>query len=113
VPQKRFRSALDPVEYILFETNFCCKLALGETSERLISSVPPVKHQKPMNAGRFAELSRKSYAATDLAVKDSCPKGVDVFFDNTGGSNHDAVMRNLAIGARVIDSAISPTFHEG
>ena len=35
--------------------------------------------------------------ATDLtvAVKNSCPKGVDVFFDNTGGSIHDAVMRNF------------------
>jgi Zinc-binding dehydrogenase len=42
--------------------------------------------------------------ATDLtaAVKESCPKGVDVFFDNTGGPIHDAVMRNVAIGARVI-----------
>ena len=36
------------------------------------------------------------------AVKEACPKGVDVFFDNTGGPVHDAVMRNLSIGARVI-----------
>jgi hypothetical protein len=42
--------------------------------------------------------------ATDLtaAVKESCPQGVDVFFDNTGGPMHDAVMRNLSIGARVV-----------
>ncbi len=42
--------------------------------------------------------------ATDLtaAVKERCPKGVDVFFDNTGGRIHDAVMKNLAIGARVV-----------
>ena len=42
--------------------------------------------------------------ANDLtaAVKEACPKGVDVFFDNTGGPVHDAVMRNLSIGARVI-----------
>jgi NADPH-dependent curcumin reductase len=43
--------------------------------------------------------------ATDLtaAVKESCPKGIDVFFDNTGGTIHDAVMRNVAIGARVVN----------
>jgi NADPH:quinone reductase-like Zn-dependent oxidoreductase len=35
-------------------------------------------------------------------VKESCPKGVDVFFDNTGGPIHDAVIKNLNIGARVI-----------
>jgi NADPH-dependent curcumin reductase CurA len=31
-----------------------------------------------------------------------CSKGVDVCFDNTGGPIHDAVMRNLSIGAQVI-----------
>ena len=49
-PQKRFRHAFDPLKYILFETNFFGKLPLGETFECLISSVPPVKHQKPMLA---------------------------------------------------------------
>jgi NADPH-dependent curcumin reductase CurA len=43
-------------------------------------------------------------SASDLvhAVKLACPKGVDVFFDNTAGTIHDAVMKNLAVGARVI-----------
>jgi hypothetical protein len=42
--------------------------------------------------------------AGDLAaaVKEACPAGVDVFFDNTAGPIHDAVMKNLSIGARVI-----------
>jgi NADPH-dependent curcumin reductase CurA len=42
--------------------------------------------------------------APDLtaAVKAACPNGVDVFFDNTGGPIHDAAMRNLGIGARVV-----------
>ncbi len=42
--------------------------------------------------------------ATDLtaAVAAACPRGVDVFFDNTGGTIHDAVMRNLAVAARVV-----------
>jgi hypothetical protein len=42
--------------------------------------------------------------ANDLpaAVAAACPDGVDVFFDNTAGPIHDAVMANLAVGARVI-----------
>jgi len=41
---------------------------------------------------------------TDLvaAVKAACPNGVDVFFDNTAGPIHDAVMANLALGARIV-----------
>lgn len=37
-----------------------------------------------------------------VAMKDKCPDGVDVFFDNTAGPIHDAVMQNLALGARII-----------
>ena len=36
------------------------------------------------------------------AVKQACPTGVDVFFDNTAGPIHDAVMKNLSMGARVV-----------
>ncbi|MCC7412772.1 MAG: NADP-dependent oxidoreductase [Gammaproteobacteria bacterium] len=35
------------------------------------------------------------------AVKRVCPRGVDVFFDNTAGPIHDAVVQNLALNARV------------
>ena len=35
-----------------------------------------------------------------LAV--ACPRGVDVYFDNTGGPISDAVMEHLNVGARVI-----------
>jgi NADPH-dependent curcumin reductase CurA len=47
-------------------------------------------------------INYKKASELTAAVKEACPKGVDVFFDNTGGSIHDAVMRNLSIGARVI-----------
>ena len=42
--------------------------------------------------------------AVDLtaAVKEACPAGVDIFFDNTAGAIHDAVMKNLSVGARVV-----------
>jgi NADPH-dependent curcumin reductase len=38
----------------------------------------------------------------EAAVREACPDGIDVFFDNTAGPIHDAVMANLAPGARVI-----------
>ncbi|MGG5820844.1 NADP-dependent oxidoreductase [Falsiroseomonas sp. HW251] len=43
-------------------------------------------------------------AETDLAgaIARACPKGVDVYFDNTAGAVSDAVMQNLAVGARVV-----------
>jgi NADPH-dependent curcumin reductase CurA len=47
-------------------------------------------------------INYKKASELTAAVKKACPKGVDVFFDNTGGPIHDAVMRNLSIGARVI-----------
>jgi NADPH-dependent curcumin reductase CurA len=36
------------------------------------------------------------------AVARVCPKGVDVFIDNTAGTIHDAVMQNLALHARIV-----------
>lgn len=38
----------------------------------------------------------------DAAIKDACPNGVDVFFDNTAGAIHDGTMKNLAQFARII-----------
>ena len=36
-----------------------------------------------------------------MRLKDSCPDGVDVYFDNVGGEITDAVFRRLALGARI------------
>lgn len=36
------------------------------------------------------------------ALRQHCPKGVDVYFDNVGGEILDAVLMNLARGARVV-----------
>lgn len=38
----------------------------------------------------------------DAAIAEACPKGIDVYFDNTAGEISDAVLKNLAVGARVI-----------
>jgi NADPH-dependent curcumin reductase CurA len=64
------------------------------------------------------------YKGEDLgpALKDACPDGVDVYFDNVGGEVSMAVQRRLNVGARiVICGQISqynlerpePTFHPG
>jgi NADPH-dependent curcumin reductase CurA len=64
------------------------------------------------------------YKGEDLGrvLKDACPDGVDVYFDNVGGDVSGAVQRRLNVGARiVICGQISqynverpePTFHPG
>lgn len=44
------------------------------------------------------------YRAGDLdaRIAEACPKGVDLYYDNTAGEISDAVLGNLAVGARVI-----------
>jgi len=43
------------------------------------------------------------YKSDDVnaALKESCPNGVDVYFDNVGGALSETVFRRLALGARV------------
>lgn len=45
-----------------------------------------------------------NYRTDDVAakLKELCPKGVDVFFDNTGGPVLDAVLGRIANGGRVV-----------
>lgn len=52
--------------------------------------------------GFDATINYRTAADLPAAVKAACPAGVDVFFDNTGGPIHDAVLLNLAVAARVI-----------
>jgi hypothetical protein len=44
------------------------------------------------------------YRAGDLdaRIADACPSGIDVYFDNAGGKISDSVLKNLAVGARVV-----------
>jgi NADPH-dependent curcumin reductase CurA len=52
--------------------------------------------------GFDAGVNYRTAADLTTAVKAACPRGVDVFFDNTGGPIHDAVMKNLGLHARVV-----------
>ena len=44
------------------------------------------------------------YKSADLhaALKAACPRGVDVYFDNTAGSISDAVVQQINVGARIV-----------
>jgi len=44
------------------------------------------------------------YKAGDVAtaLTAACPRGIDVYFDNTSGAISDAVLTQLAIGARIV-----------
>jgi len=44
-----------------------------------------------------------NYRGEDVAARlvELCPDGIDVYFDNVGGETLDAVLANLAIGARI------------
>ncbi len=37
----------------------------------------------------------------NAALKEACPRGIDVYFDNVGGALSETIFRRLAIGARV------------
>ena len=49
----------------------------------------------------FDDVINYREADVEAAIRDVCPNGVDCYFDNTCGPISDAVMANLAIGARI------------
>lgn len=49
-----------------------------------------------------AAVDYKDNSNLGAAIKEACPNGVDVYFDNTSGSISDAVMPNLNVGARIV-----------
>ena len=38
----------------------------------------------------------------DAAIRETCPRGIDVYFDNTSGAISDAVLKQIATGARIV-----------
>ena len=52
-------------------------------------------------AGLDAAIDYKS-EDVQARIRELCPKGVDVFFDNVGGEILDAALANLALRARVV-----------
>jgi NADPH:quinone reductase len=53
------------------------------------------------DCGFDAALDYKAATDYPAAIKELCPGGVDVYFDNVGGSVTDAVLANLNVRARI------------
>jgi NADPH-dependent curcumin reductase CurA len=53
-------------------------------------------------AGYATTIEYRNEPDLKEAVARACPRGADVFIDNTGGPIHDAVMQNLATHARIV-----------
>jgi NADPH-dependent curcumin reductase CurA len=51
--------------------------------------------------GYDSAIDYKSTADLEEALARLCPNGVDAFFDNTSGAIHDAVLRQINMGARI------------
>jgi NADPH-dependent curcumin reductase CurA len=52
--------------------------------------------------GVDAAINYKSAGDLRQALKDACPRGVDVYFDNVGGEVSDALMTLINHGARIV-----------
>ena len=52
--------------------------------------------------GYDAAIDYKAGLDLNTELSGACPRGVDVYFDNTAGAISDAVLAQLAIGARVV-----------
>jgi NADPH-dependent curcumin reductase CurA len=51
--------------------------------------------------GYDAAVDYKEEGDLDARLRDASPAGIDVFFDNTSGQIHDAVMRQINLHARI------------
>lgn len=54
------------------------------------------------SAGFDAVINYRETDDMQAAIKQACPAGIDIFFDNVGGDILDAALMNLAFEARVI-----------
>jgi NADPH-dependent curcumin reductase CurA len=51
--------------------------------------------------GFAAAIDYRKTPDLHAAIRDACPEGIDVYFDNVGGSVRDTMLRNLRRGARI------------
>ena len=67
-----------------------------------IAGAPEKVRQCLEEFGYDAAIDYKAEGDLDEALRRACPDGVHVYFGNTSGSISDAVLRNLALGARIV-----------
>jgi len=71
-----------------------CRVIAVTSSEEKIARCRELGYDAGINYRTEPDLA--------AAIARECPDGVDVFFDNTAGPIHDAVLQNLATHARII-----------
>ena len=71
----------------------CTAIAVASTQEKL---------EWCRHLGYDAVINYRESENLITDIKNACPDGIDIFFDNTAGVIHDATMQNLAMNARVI-----------
>ncbi len=85
--------AVGQVAGALIKAAGCRGVAIASSQEKL-NWCRQIGYEVGINYRESADLT------ADLAT--ACDSGINIFFDNTAGAIHDAAMRNLAIGARII-----------
>ena len=70
----------------------CRAIAITSSEEKIARCI---------ELGYDAGINYRTQPDLAAAIIRACPDGVDVFFDNTAGPIHDAVMQNLATNARI------------
>ncbi len=61
--------------------------------------------------GFDAAINYRTCGDLEAAIRTCCPEGIDIFFDNVGGSTLDAALLNLAHGARVVFCGAISTYN--
>lgn len=69
-------------------------LGLAGTDEKIETLKNKFKYDQGINYKTTENLS--------LAIKEACPDGVDIYFDNVGGEVSDAVLANIKFKSRII-----------
>ena len=79
--------------------------ALGEAAEKLRASgadvLDVVTDVSVEDLGFDACINYKT-EDVEARLRETCPDGIDVFFDNVGGEILDAVLNQINIGARIV-----------
>jgi len=79
-----------------------------------VAGGPAKCHQCLTEFGYDAAIDYKAVADIGAALRQACPDGIDVYFDNVGGPILDAVLEQINLGARIaICGTISATIGEG
>ena len=72
----------------------CRVVAIAGSDEKIAYLENELGVDKGINYKKVSDMSK--------AIKEACPNGVDVFFDNVGGELFDAVFENINRHARIV-----------